>query len=135
MRTPAVLGTTAFDKIFEQFFHNPQPLIRRSTEGYPVTDLYHDESGGQVIEMALAGFDEEDLCIEIQDNKITISARSEKPPDLHQRRIAKRSFSKTFVDYRNTLDLQRAKATFINGLLSVKIPQLVESTPTIIKIN
>ena len=135
MRTPAVLGTTAFDKIFEQFFHNPQPLIKRSTEGYPVTDLYQDETGSQVIEMALAGFSKEDLNIEIKDNKITIGARSEKPPDQQQRRIAKRSFTKTFVDYHNQLDMTNATAEFVNGLLKVIIPQHIENKPVQIEIK
>lgn len=135
MRTPAVLGTTALEKIFEQFFHNPQPLIKRSTEGYPVTDLYQDETGSQVIEMALAGFSKEDLAIEIQDNKITICARSGIPPDQFQRRIAKRSFTKTFVDYHNQLDMLNANAEFINGLLKIIIPLHVENKPVQIEIK
>ena len=135
MRTPAVLGTTAFDKIFEQFFHNPQPLIKRSTEGYPVTDLYQDETGSQVIEMALAGFNKEDLAIEIQDNKITICAKSGVPPDQFPRRIAKRSFTKTFVDYHNQLNMIEADAEFVNGLLRIIIPQHVENKPVQIEIK
>ena len=135
MRTPAVLGRTAFDQLFDQFFNDPRPYIKRSTEGYPVTDIFQKEDGNQVIQMALAGFTKEDLVIEIVDNNIRISCHSANEGKEANRRIAKRSFSKVFTDYQNKLDLPRAKATFINGLLSVEIPQLLGTTPTIIKIN
>ena len=135
MRPPAVLGITAFDLQFNQFFTNPQPMIKRSTEGYPVTDIYQNELGDQVIEMALAGFDKEDLGVEIIDNKITISARSEKPPDMTQRRIAKRSFTKTFVDYHNQLNMLKANAEFVNGLLRIIIPQHIENKTVQIEIK
>ena len=135
MRTPAVLGRTAFDQLFDQFFNDPRPYIKRSTEGYPVTDIFQKEDGNQVIQMALAGFTKEDLVIEIVDNNIRISCHSVNEGKEDNRRIAKRSFSKVFTDYQNKLDLPRAKATFINGLLSVEIPQLLGTTPTIIKIN
>ena len=39
MRTPAVLGRTAFDQLFDQFFTDPLPAIKRSTDGYPLTDI------------------------------------------------------------------------------------------------
>ena len=135
MRTPAVLGRTAFDQLFDQFFNDPRPYIKRSTEGYPVTDIFQKEDGNQVIQMALAGFTKEDLVIEIVDNNIRISCHSVNEDKEANRRIAKRSFSKVFTDYQNKLDLTKAKATFINGLLSVEIPQLLGTTPTIIKIN
>ena len=135
MRTPAVLGRTAFDQLFDQFFNDPRPYIKRSTEGYPVTDIFQNDDGSQIIQMALAGFSEDDINIEVQDNNIKISCDSVNQSKEANRRIAKRSFSKVFTDYQNKLDLPRAKATFINGLLSVEIPQLLGTTPTIIKIN
>ena len=135
MRTPVVLGRTAFDQLFDQFFNDPRPYIKRSTEGYPVTDIFQNDDGSQVIQMALAGFSEDDINIEVQDNNIKISCYSVNQSKEANRRIAKRSFSKVFTDYQNKLDLTRAKATFINGLLSVEIPQLLGTTPTIIKIN
>ena len=91
LRTPAILGRTAFDQIFDQFFNDPGPMIKRSTEGYPLTDIYKDESGNSIIEMALAGFSKEDLTVEIKENTITISFQG-KPwsgEDRPQRRIAK----------------------------------------------
>ena len=77
LRTPAVLGRTAWDQIFDQFFKDPQPMIKRSTDGYPLSDIYRDEDNNQVIEMALAGFTKEDIQIEVKQNVINISHQAE----------------------------------------------------------
>ena len=137
LRAPAVLGRTAFDQLFESFFQDPRPLVKRTTDGYPLTDVYRDQDESQVIEMALAGFSKEDLEIEVKENKISISHQAEpwKGEDRPTRRIARRSFSKTFVDYNNTLDLSKAQASFDNGLLVIKIPQIEEKQAVQIKIK
>jgi len=138
LRTPAILGRSAFEQIFDQFFNDPTPMIKRSTEGYPLTDIYKDEEGNQIIEMALAGFSKEDLSIEIKENTIAIStvatAKREILPGL-TRRIAKRSFSKKFIDYDNNLDLEKSTASFENGLLKITIPSQNNAETITIKIN
>jgi len=128
LRAPAVLGRTAFDQLFEQFFQDPRPLVKRTTDGYPLTDVYRDQEENQIIEMALAGFSKEDLEIEVKENKISISHQAEpwKGEDRPARRIARRSFTKTFVDYDNSLDLSKTQASFENGLLTIVIPQIEE---------
>ena len=137
LRAPAVLGRTAFDQLFEQFFQDPRPLVKRTTDGYPLTDVYRDQDENQIIEMALAGFSKEDLEIEVKENKISISHQAEpwKGEDRPARRIARRSFSKTFVDYNNTLDLSKTQASFDNGLLVIKIPQIQEKKAIQIQIK
>jgi HSP20 family molecular chaperone IbpA len=129
LRTPAIMGRTMFDQIFDQIFEDPRPMIKQSTDGYPLTDIYKDESDNQVIEMALAGFSKKDVSIQIKENTIAITsvskARRESIPGL-TRRIAKRSFSKTFVDYHNQLNFKEATANFENGLLKIVIPQREE---------
>ena len=137
IRTPAILGRTAFDQLFEQFFNDPVPMIKRSTEGYPLTDIYKDESGNAIIEMALAGFSKEDFLIEIKENTITISFHGKpgRAEDRPQRRIAKRSFSKKFIDFDNQHDLIKSTAAFENGLLKITIPPQEEALSKIIEIK
>ena len=137
LRAPAVLGRTAFDQLFEQFFQDPRPLVKRTTDGYPLTDVYRDQDENQIIEMALAGFSKDDLEIEVKENKISIchEAQPWEGDDRPPRRIARRSFTKTFVDYNNTLDLAKAKATFENGLLTILIPQIEEKQAVQIEIK
>ena len=137
-RTPSILGRSALDHIFDQFFNDPGPMIKRSTDGYPLTDIYKDENDNQIIEMALAGFSKEDVDIQIKENTITINSVSKSKrtniPGL-TRRIAKRNFSKTFIDYNNKLNLIDATATFENGLLAITIPPVSEKASITINIK
>jgi len=135
---PALLGNGAIDRLFEEFFQNPEPYVKQTTNGYPLTDIYKEEDGSQVIEMALAGFSKEDILINTEANKITISADGSKLKGQlaeNRRRIAKRAFKKSFVDYHNTLDFGSSNATFENGLLRIQIPLRVEVKPRQIAIK
>jgi HSP20 family molecular chaperone IbpA len=135
---PALLGNGAIDRLFEEFFQNPEPYVKQTTNGYPLTDIYKEEDGSQVIEMALAGFSKEDILINTEANKITISADGSKLKGQlaeNRRRIAKRAFKKSFVDYHNTLDFGNSNATFENGLLRIVIPLREEVKPRQITIK
>ena len=135
---PALLGNGAIDRLFEEFFQNPEPYVKQTTNGYPLTDIYKEEDGSQVIEMALAGFSKEDILINTEANKITISADGSKLKGQlaeNRRRIAKRAFKKSFVDYHNTLDFGSSNATFENGLLRILIPLREEVKPRQINIK
>jgi len=135
---PALLGNGAIDRLFEEFFQNPEPYVKQTTNGYPITDIYKEEDGSQVIEMALAGFSKEDILINTEANKITISAEGSKLKGQlveNRRRIAKRAFKKSFVDYHNTLDFGSSNATFENGLLRIQIPLREEVKPRQITIK
>tara|TARA_B100001123_G_C14983657_1_gene896660 strand:+ start:425 stop:847 length:423 start_codon:yes stop_codon:yes gene_type:complete len=123
LRTPAIMGRTMFDRLFDEFFNDPRPMIKHSTDGYPLTDIYKDDDDNQVIEMALAGFSKDDLKIDINENRITITSESQISENSHNRRIARRAFQKTFVDYHSQLDFKETKASFENGLLKIVIPQ------------
>lgn len=124
---PALMGRNSLDGLLEAFFSNPIPQIEKTTQGYPLTDIYKDEDGNQIIEMALAGFVKEDINIQCGPNK-TLIISSEKidgvSPGREGRRIARRRFKKNFVDYYNQLDFGKSTATFENGLLRVQIPPI-----------
>ena len=135
---PALLGNGAIDRLFEEFFQNPEPYVKQTTNGYPLTDIYKEEDGSQVIEMALAGFSKDDIMINTEVNKITISSEGTKLKGQlaeNRRRIAKRAFKKSFVDYHNTLDFGSSNATFENGLLRIQIPLRDEVKPRQITIK
>ena len=135
-RIPNLLTRSVIDDIWDGFFTNPAPMIQKATSGYPVTDIYVDESGNSTIELALAGFTKEQLNIEVKDRGITIHADAGGTEgESISRRIARRSFSKTFYDYGNKLDLERITATFENGLLVVKVPPVLEAQPQKIEIQ
>ena len=134
---PSMLGRSVVDDIFDSMLDFPS-LMNRKTSGYPVADIYRDESGGTDMEFALAGFSREDLSVNIQPDKrsITVSAQtSGEDGTSGSRRIARRSFQKTYVNYDNNLDLNLATAEFENGLLRLIVPQRPETKPLAIEIK
>jgi HSP20 family molecular chaperone IbpA len=101
-----------------------------------VADIFSNEDGSTTLEFALAGFDKKDLSIEVQPEKSSLTVRAEAGGDGESnRRIARRSFQKTFVNYDSNLDLSASTAEFHNGLLSVTIPRKAALQPVTIDID
>jgi len=136
---PSLLGRNVFDDVFENLFRTDFPNhLRKSTEGYPVADIYGDGDGNTIMEFALAGFTKNDLTVDVQPEKrsITVSANATSDDDsANSRRIARRAFKKTYVNYDDNLDLTSASATFENGLLTIKVPSRLEAQPLSIAID
>jgi len=130
-RRPGLLGRTVIDDIFGEIFTNDfSNYLRQSTQGYPVMDIYRDETGSTIMEFALAGFSREELSVDILPEKrcITVAANS-------NNQAARCPFQKTFVNYDNNLNLGDASAKFENGLLTIKVPQCPETKPISIDIK
>jgi len=135
---PGLLGRGVFDDVFDNFFTDFPRHLRQSTSGYPVTDIYNDNSGNTVMEFALAGFSRSDLNVDIQPERrsITVSAISSDNIDSeNSRRIARRNFQKTYVNYDDNLDISSASAVFENGLLIITVPKRAEINPISINIE
>ena len=134
---PGLLGGRVFDDIFDSML-DFSSLMNRTTQGYPVADIYRDEDGNTALEFALAGFSKGDLSIEIkpEKNAITVSACQEEDNKKNGSfRIARRNFSKTYVNYDNNLDLSNTTAEFENGLLRLTVPMKAEAKPLTITIK
>ena len=136
-RQPGLLGRTVFDDVFDTFFNDLPSLQKRSTSGYPVADIFRDNEGNTIMEFALAGFSRSELSVDVQPERrsITVSATSSDSPDSEtNRRIARRNFQKTYVNYDDNLDVSRANAVFENGLLTITVPARPEVQPLSIEI-
>lgn len=133
---PGLLGHKVINEVFDSFFNDFPSHLKASTQGYPVADIYRDDDGSTVLEFALAGFKKKELSIDIQPDKrsITISGQVDENNQKRQR-IARRNFTRTYVNYDDNLDLSAAKASFENGLLSVRVPQRPEVKPLSIQIQ
>tara|TARA_B100000214_G_scaffold268036_1_gene198790 strand:- start:2431 stop:2868 length:438 start_codon:yes stop_codon:yes gene_type:complete len=138
-RHPGLLGhkyiTEALDNLFgDQHFMDG--AIKHSTKGYPVADIYRDDDGSTIIEFALAGFKRKELTIDVKPDKraITVTGTANESNEKRHR-IARRNFTRTYVNYDDNLDLSSTKATFENGLLTVRVPQRPEVKPLTIEIN
>ena len=137
LHRPSLLGRNVFDDVFNHVLNDFPQLMQQSTRGYPVSDIYQNEKGDTVMEFALAGFSKDDLSIEIKPEKrsITVRAESNSKEEDTSRRIARRSFEKTYVNFDNNLDLTSVSANFENGLLSIIVPVRPEAEPISIKIS
>ena len=127
---PGLMGRTVFDDFFDNFFMDLPQHLKRTTSGYPVADIYTLQDGSTAMEFALAGFSKDDLMIDVKPEKrsITISASSSTEAE-DNRRIARRSFTKTYVNYDDNLDVAKTTAKFENGLLTVTVPTRPEIEP------
>jgi HSP20 family protein len=135
---PSLLGRGVMNDVFDTFFSDFPKALRQSTQGYPVADIFKDDDGNTVLEFALAGFAKEHLTVNVQPDKrsITVSAKTDfDQAEEHSRRIARRNFQKTFVNYDDNLDLTKTSANFENGLLTVVVPQRPEIQPLTIDIQ
>ena len=136
---PGLLGHKYLSEVFDNLFgdeHFMDGAIRHTTKGYPVADIYRDDDGSTVLEFALAGFKKKELSIDIQPDKRSITITGQVDEDNEKRqRIARRNFTRTYVNYDDNLDLTQAKASFENGLLSVRVPQRPEVKPLSIEIK
>ena len=134
---PGLLGRSVFDDIFDSMLDIPT-LVQRTTQGYPVADIYRDENDNTVLEFALAGFSKNDLNVEVKPEKNTITVSAEaagEDEEKRSRRIARRSFSKTYVNYDNNLDLNSTTAEYENGLLRLVVSRRAEAKPLTVKIK
>ena len=136
IRRPGLLGHNVINEVFDNFFNDFPTHLKASTQGYPVADIYRDDDGSTVLEFALAGFKKKELAIDIQPDKrsITITGQANEENSKRQR-IARRNFTRTYVNYDNNLDLSLAQAHFENGLLTVRVPPRPEAKPVTIQIN
>ena len=134
---PGLLGRNVIDDVFDSFFVDFPRHLKQTTQGYPVADIFRDDEGNTVMEFALAGFKEEELSIDIRPDKrsITVAANSNVDEGDNSRRIARRSFTKTYINYDNNLDLTNTAASYADGLLTVTVPQRTEVKPVSITIS
>ena len=134
---PGLLGRNVLDDVFDSFFVDFPRHLKQTTQGYPVADIFRDDDGNTVLEFALAGFKKEELSIDILPDKqsITVAANSDIDEGDNSRRIARRSFTKTYVNYDNNLDLSNTEAAYADGLLTITVPQRAEVQPVSIAIS
>lgn len=125
-----------FDSMFNRLANFPQ----QENGSYPPYNIRKEDDFNFVIELALAGFSEKDVEIELTENVLSIRSTDERgkqnldTPDYVHRGIANRSFSRKFslAD-----DIIVKGAEFENGLLNITLERVVpdEKKPRIIPIT
>jgi molecular chaperone IbpA len=110
-----------FDRIYNDFENRH---VNSTTNYPPYNVIQHDENNFE-IEIAVAGFDREDITVEVDQDQLVIKGRRAKSEDdtkyVH-RGLAARDFDRAFtlVDH-----VEVGEAELTNGILRVKLIRVI----------
>lgn len=115
---------------FDQFERALDRASRASSEGYPPYNIEQVSDTQLRITIAVAGFDMEDLSVQIEHNQLVIRGKRRTEEDEQQRvflhrGIATRQFQRAFI---LSEDIEVAGAALDNGLLNIDLRRLLPET-------
>jgi molecular chaperone IbpA len=111
--------TVGFDRQFDAL----RELKSASQPTYPPYNIIDHKDDSYTIEVAIAGFSKEDIDIELQENKLTISGNKGSKSDVYLHKgIASREFSQTFL---LADDVKIVSAELLDGILSISLEREV----------
>ena len=119
--------TVGFDSMFDRLFGaldhpNPNPNNKQS---YPPYNIRKDGETKYFIEMAVAGFSEEDLEVELKEGILSVQSKplnEEDEATYVHRGIAKRTFERNFT---LSDDVIVKGCGLINGMLTVELEKVI----------
>ncbi len=115
--TPFFRSTVGFDRLLDL-------LETSDTQGYPPYNIERSDENNYRVTIAVAGFAEKDLGIEVKDGVLTVTGKREetqKTSYLHQG-IAGRAFERSF-QLAEHVEVRGARLE--NGLLHVDLERVV----------
>ena len=113
--------TVGFDSMFDRLFGDIQRT--ETSSSFPPYNIRKDEEEKYTIEMAVAGFSQEDLEVELKEGVLTIRSKSEKEEKEYLHRgIARRAFSRSFT---LSDDIVVKGADLVNGMLTIDLERIV----------
>ena len=125
--------TVGFDSIFDRLFEDYDRNTNNTA--FPPYNIRKEQDDLYTIEMAVAGFSEEDLELELKDGVLTARSKTEKDEgEFLHRGIAKRSFSRSFT---LSDDMFVKSADLVNGMLTISLERIIpeEKKPRMIEIG
>ena len=113
--------TIGFDDLFSQFDHY---VDNRSKTFPPYNIVKGKDDLNWTIEMALAGYNKNDIEVKYADNTITIKSthKDEEDKDTIHRGIAKRHFTRSFT---TADDVEVKGAEMKDGMLSIALEKIL----------
>lgn len=125
-----------YDKMFDQFaeFHD---TVAKNIPNYPPYNIKKTAENTYVIELAVAGFGQSDIEIEVEGDKLKVkgnSTQSDKENDTLYQGLAFRPFTRMFT-LNDQVEVQNAE--MINGLLKIYLERIIPESkkPKKIEIN
>lgn len=129
--SPFFRSTVGFDRLIGL-------LESASEQGYPPYNIERSDENNYRVTLAVAGFAEKDLSVDVKDRVLTITGKreteTEKQPSLLYQGIAGRSFERSF-QLAEHVEVKAARLE--NGLLHVDLERVVpeEKKPRRVQIN
>jgi molecular chaperone IbpA len=129
--SPFYRSTVGFEHLFDLL-----ESAADSAQGYPPYNIERSDDTHYRVTVAVAGFGEKDLTVEVKDDVLTVAGKREdaaKPSYLHQG-IAGRAFERSF---RLAEHVEVRAARLENGLLHIDLERQVpeEKKPRRVAIN
>ena len=113
--------TVGFDNLFQRLFD-----LDLSTTGYPHYDIIKTSETNYKIEMALAGFNKDNIDIELQDGTLTVKSKTtehnKKNNNFIHKGISERSFLRKFT---LSEEINVKSAEMNDGILSIFLERII----------
>jgi HSP20 family protein len=105
----------------------------------PPVDIYETDSREIVLKAEVPGIKREDIDLTVENNVLTIRGERRRDESVKEERFhrierAYGSFSRSFT-LPNTVDSQRVRADYRDGVLTVTLPQREEARPRQIQVE
>jgi molecular chaperone IbpA len=117
--TPLYRSIVGFDRLADLM----DSATKVEPQGYPPYNIQHVSEDEYLIELAVAGFGDDDLSVEVQQNVLTVIGRltdksADDAPQFLHRGIAERAFERRFhlADH-----VEVSGADLSNGMLSIRL--------------
>ena len=131
--------SVGFDSIFDEFDRMLESTERYSTN-YPPYNIKRVNDTDYRIEVALAGYDKDDIEVELKDSALTVRNKTreqtidEKGNDIIHKGISTRQFERAFTI---SEDIKVKDAELKNGLLTIDLERIIpdEKKPRLIDIK
>ena len=131
--------SVGFDSIFDEFDRMLESTERYSTN-YPPYNIKRVNDTNYRIEVALAGYDKDDIEVELKDSALTVRNKTkeqsidEKGNGVIHKGISTRQFERAFTI---SEDIKVKDAELKNGLLTIDLERIIpdEKKPRLIDIK
>ena len=112
--------TVGFDRALRRL----DSLSESKAPSYPPYNIVKVDDDNYIVELAVAGFTEQDLSIELKEQVLTVTASVEKKDeaDYVHRGIAKRSFERAFT-LADTIEV--VEANLVDGMLRIELRNVI----------
>lgn len=131
-----------FDGMFANIVKAAEPVSRLPTNivssSFPPADIYEEDSGELVLELAVAGYSEKDISIKFEDNHLNLQLEAFVSPEGRkyiQKGIKGCKYQTKYYIPVSKYEVGKAEAKIKDGILSVRIPVREESKPRVMTIK